>query len=367
MLLTVFTLLVLCLDTIYIFVDLKKENRAFRRHLKIILFLGIVQLVFVFMSSMLYSHRFYLILSFPFGLLYGPSLLLAIKHRGLTKSSLNFWKHCIPFFCFCFAFILLIFNNSLRYQYHLEYVVFLHFFTIVQMIGYSIWVWTLVSSTLIGLSKQGGKIFCSVLFCVMSGLSMRSLMEMIENGANINLHSEVTILLYLIFLFFITFLLVICSQDKGYGPTQMEGHVSKQSRILSIPTPSKKRTVRRKSTALTREQQIAYRSSIEFFIETLAFLDSDMNKEKFCNVVEIPSAHVASFLKQEFNKGFNGFINQLRLNYAARQLKSDHFIYTIEDLSLICGFSSRASFYRNFQTEFGCSPHQFRFEKKQVI
>lgn len=368
MLLTVITLLLLCLDIIFIYIDLRSEQQTFYRPLALILFLGIFHLLFGYISSILYSQWLYLTLCFPLGLLYGPAFFLLVKDLGLTKPNRGLWKHLIPFYFSCFIFTLLILQTSLRYQYHFEYAIFLHFFSLVQLVGYIIWLWPVISPLRVQLSTGLLRTATGyALFIVMLGLCMKSLLQMVVNGINMHIQSQLLMLIYLFFLLSVSFLLLLYGQVRRNNRNQIEGSVSKQSRAFTIPTPSKKRTTTRKSILLTRDQEIAYRFRIEIFIETLAFLDSDMNKDKFCQLVEIPSSHVASFLKQEFGRGFNGFINQLRLNYAARQLRSDDLIYTIEDLSLICGFSSRASFYRNFQTEFGCSPHQFRFEKKSAV
>ncbi|WP_400261973.1 helix-turn-helix domain-containing protein [Sphingobacterium sp. SG20118] len=72
-------------------------------------------------------------------------------------------------------------------------------------------------------------------------------------------------------------------------------------------------------------------------------------------------------LKNLTKQTLMGFINQLRLVYASRLLSQEEFVYTIDDLSFICGFNSRASFYRNFITEFGCSPHQYRTTVQHAI
>ncbi|MFD2905734.1 helix-turn-helix transcriptional regulator [Sphingobacterium anhuiense] len=368
MLLTVLTVLVLSLDTIFIFIGIGKESKKLHRHLVIILFVGISHLLFGYMSSFFYSQWLYLILSFPLGLLYGPVFLLLVNDLGITKGNLSFWKHLIPFFLTCIFFIFLTLNSSLRYQYHFEYSIFLHFLTLVQMVGYVIILWPLIVSYVAKLPKgMLRKELWFGTFFVMLILLLQSVWNIVENKSNINHHREMMVMLYMFFIFSISFLLFACGRATWREQSQAEVRDVVQCHLFSLPRESKKRTSARKTNLMTKEQEVGYRKRIENFIETLAFLDADMNKEKFCRLVEIPSSHVASFLKQEFDRGFNGFINQLRLNYAARQLKSDHLIYTIEDLSLICGFSSRASFYRNFQTEFGCSPHQFRFEKKSVI
>ncbi|MCC2597858.1 helix-turn-helix domain-containing protein [Sphingobacterium sp. FBM7-1] len=117
---------------------------------------------------------------------------------------------------------------------------------------------------------------------------------------------------------------------------------------------------------IPKDLALGYRLEVENFIASRAYLDADLNKNNFCERINIPQGHVSPFLKQAYDKSFNGFINELRLAYATKELNRKEFVYTIDDLSFICGFRSRASFYRNFTAAFGCSPHQYRVTKLET-
>lgn len=181
---------------------------------------------------------------------------------------------------------------------------------------------------------------------------------------DVDLHRGFVVLSYLLFLLGIS---VMPNVKEERGRDRPSTYSIKQETVDTfIPKASKKKS-HMPVYPIMAEQEAVYRTKVEQFIQSLAYLVCELNKKKFSAQLDIPLPHVAPFLKHEFGRGFNGFINQLRLNYAAKQLKGEELIYTIEDLSVICGFSSRASFYRNFQSEFGCSPHQFRLEHTSAV
>ena len=136
------------------------------------------------------------------------------------------------------------------------------------------------------------------------------------------------------------------------------------SGMPSVTARKKKTTIHafknREPVVLPVEVEFLYRQKVELFILAKGYLDIDLNREQFCKQLDIKKNDLGPFLKKSYKTNFNGFINQLRLVYASRLLSQEEFVYTIDDLSFICGFNSRASFYRNFITEFGCSPHQYR-------
>ncbi len=312
------------------------------------------------MSQVLTIPWLHLVLSFPLGLLYGPGLVILLY--GLPQypaKGKTFILHLVPFVAALIVYLILILDSSLHYRYSFDYTMSIQFLTLLHLGGYLLYLRPSMSTILARQCKENKtqKVIWYLSFLILFICLSSLLVNMIEETGNIYLHRIFSLLTHSLFLLGASFIfsthkkLKFCSADF-VGKEQRGEDVFEKNRKKSPIV----------SLSLTREQEASYRSRVELFIQTLAYLDSDLNKEKFSSQLEIPVQHIAPFLKQEFGKGFNAFVNQLRLNYAIRQLKNQELLYTIDDLSMICGFSSRASFYRNFQAEFGCSPHQYRLD-----
>lgn len=334
---------------------------VFNRYLLLMLLGGIFFLMLEYISQILVSPWLHLVLVFPIGLLYGPGLLLLIhslpQNHTRTKP---FWIHFVPFFAALVIYLLIVQDSAWHYRYSTDYTLGLQFITLLHLCCYLLYLRPSISR-IVGRrfdKNKKQKTIWYLSFIVLIICLLASLVDMIVEVGNSHIHRVFSLLLYGMFLLGASFVYFMQERIKTISVTT---DIVKEEAEESKPQKLKKRNPH-VLISLTREQEISYRNKVELFIQTLAYLDSDLNKDKFSSQLEIPLQHIAPFLKQEFGKGFNGFINQLRLNYAIRQLKSQDLTYTIEDLSMICGFSSRASFYRNFQAEFGCSPHQYRMD-----
>ena len=367
-LLTVSTFTVLILSAFFIFLNMGKEKIVFNRYLLLMLLMGVFFLMLEYVSQVLASPWLHFVLEFPIGLLYGPGLLFLIHNLPQNHTPTQpIWLHLIPFFVALIIYSIIVQDSDLHYRYSLDYTMAMLFITTLHLGCYLLYLRPSVSRILRGRIKENkitkGAWYLSFLILIASLFS--SLKDMINDAGNIYIHRIISLLLYSMFLLGVWFIFFTQRRLK-----KMWYSIEKSNEERDISAPEKNNNKVKYTIPLiplTREQEVSYRGRIELFIQTLAYLDSDLNKDKFSSQLEIPVHHIAPFLKQEFGKGFNAFVNQLRLNYAIRQLKSEELMYTIEDLSMVCGFNSRASFYRNFQAEFGCSPHQYRLDYEEPL
>lgn len=67
--------------------------------------------------------------------------------------------------------------------------------------------------------------------------------------------------------------------------------------------------------------------------------------------------YISRFFKTNFNIGIKRYINIVRLNNAIKLLKQNK--NSITHCALESGFNSLRTFYRVFETEFGCSPGEY--------
>jgi len=56
--------------------------------------------------------------------------------------------------------------------------------------------------------------------------------------------------------------------------------------------------------------------------------------------------------------GFREYINYRRLEYF-KQLAAENSNKNVKELMYLCGFTSRATFYRNFSDKYGVSPSKY--------
>lgn len=73
----------------------------------------------------------------------------------------------------------------------------------------------------------------------------------------------------------------------------------------------------------------------------------------------VSSSLFGDFFEKQTGKKFAEYINELRMNYAAKQL-IEHSSYTIDAVAKMCGIDSRQHFHRLFSEAFGITPSAFR-------
>jgi len=91
-------------------------------------------------------------------------------------------------------------------------------------------------------------------------------------------------------------------------------------------------------------------------IETRLFLNPVLNLEELARVLQFPKAELTEYFKVSSAATFKQYINRLRVEYAVLMIRENEENYTVEELSLLCGFNTRLSFYRAFVEVFGFAP-----------
>jgi AraC-like DNA-binding protein/quercetin dioxygenase-like cupin family protein len=75
--------------------------------------------------------------------------------------------------------------------------------------------------------------------------------------------------------------------------------------------------------------------------------------------------HLNRVVRRCMQKTTTDLVNEVRLDYAARQLRMTN--RSILDLSLDCGITNLGYFYRLFRKRFARTPRQYRLEKRAVV
>lgn len=93
------------------------------------------------------------------------------------------------------------------------------------------------------------------------------------------------------------------------------------------------------------------------------YLQPDFSREELIKLVRISKNRFSPLFKQYANTSFSGYVNNLRLEYAARLLK-EYPEYSIDSIALSSGISSTTTFYRLFVGRFGMTPAEYRVINK---
>lgn len=76
--------------------------------------------------------------------------------------------------------------------------------------------------------------------------------------------------------------------------------------------------------------------------------------------LDLPKYVLSKYFNEVLSEGFLRSINAMRVSYACELLEEEDMVYTMEELAVLCGFNSRASFYRNFGHYEDCTPLEYR-------
>ncbi len=94
--------------------------------------------------------------------------------------------------------------------------------------------------------------------------------------------------------------------------------------------------------------------------ENKSYLNPEINLKNFAKEINLTERLISRAINRIENKNFNNYINHYRVEEFKRLLLKDEYKkYSISAIADEVGFSSRASFYKNFKEIAGVSPSDF--------
>jgi AraC-like DNA-binding protein len=97
-----------------------------------------------------------------------------------------------------------------------------------------------------------------------------------------------------------------------------------------------------------------------YFENEKPFLNRDFSFDDLVSHINAPRHHIYFCLNSVIEKKFVALKNSYRISHAKMLLMEMNFDkYTIESVSLKCGFASRSNFYSVFKEETGITPTEF--------
>lgn len=91
------------------------------------------------------------------------------------------------------------------------------------------------------------------------------------------------------------------------------------------------------------------------------YLDPNYSAKQLAEDVQSNPRYISVVVASHTGGNYNSLVNSYRLRDARKMLRSPRYSkYTIEEIGLMCGFSSRQSFYLAFHREQSVTPRQYR-------
>ncbi|MBN2662169.1 MAG: tetratricopeptide repeat protein [Bacteroidales bacterium] len=114
---------------------------------------------------------------------------------------------------------------------------------------------------------------------------------------------------------------------------------------------------------LKPEQLEILKTGVEKLIQEKIFLDPDITLDKMSKILNTNKLYLSKFINYEYNKNFNTYINDFRIDEAQKLLISPkHKNLTLDAIADLVGFKSRSSFYSVFKKNTGVTPAFFKKE-----
>lgn len=106
-----------------------------------------------------------------------------------------------------------------------------------------------------------------------------------------------------------------------------------------------------------QESQSTYERIIELIKEKRLYLDPNIQSKEIAKQLGISARSVTEAIHSNNNgESYKSIINRFRIEYAVSIIDRHLYMGKQDELSSICGFSSRVTFWRAFQKYKGCSP-----------
>lgn len=124
--------------------------------------------------------------------------------------------------------------------------------------------------------------------------------------------------------------------------------------------PSKNQPIEKFVQLFSEEYIKDINIKINSWIYSKTFLDPECNISTLAVQIKIPQHHLSYYFNTILNVKFTDWRNQLKIEYAVSLLdQENHKNYTLEALSIQCGFISQSTFIRAFKNAKGMTPSEY--------
>lgn len=137
---------------------------------------------------------------------------------------------------------------------------------------------------------------------------------------------------------------------------QLEEQLEVTSEQHSTPAEEKYKTNR-----LTEEECKELHKKLVAYVEKeKPYIHPDLKMGDLASALDTSSHSLSYLLNQYLNQSYYDFINEYRVTQFKKMVADSHYSrYTLTALAELCGFSSRASFFRSFKKSTGVTPNEY--------
>ena len=90
------------------------------------------------------------------------------------------------------------------------------------------------------------------------------------------------------------------------------------------------------------------------------YINPDLKMGDLASALDTSSHSLSYLLNQYLNQSYYDFINEYRVTQFKKMVADSQYSrYTLTALAELCGFSSRASFFRSFKKSTGVTPNEY--------
>lgn len=90
-----------------------------------------------------------------------------------------------------------------------------------------------------------------------------------------------------------------------------------------------------------------------------SYRDIHLSRASVADYLNVPPKILSEVLRDEMNTNFNDFVNLYRVRYVNHLLSNPSTAgKTLDDISIMSGFSCRMTMHRAYLKVYGCSPRQ---------
>lgn len=316
--------------------------------------------IFVIVTVLHYSNAFvfiellegyqYIERASTFELLYGP--LFFLGYLTTRKKRLNaeiLFYHGLPFIIFSTVYSIFLTSPIFRVEYSALYYSLLYISMVCSMAYYGFNVLYRVVARRFFLNSISR--YALILFFIFFSLLVLVV--------TIGLLTQNVIDSYIFYLlkFLFLFITVLLSYMYFLGRVRL---VHKVSVIEGNEVTRKDKVESKEAVLIKKKITNKHLLQIESYMQGRPYLKADFKQEQMALEIGLPKYVLSKYFTQVHSGGFLKVINGLRVDYACKMLEDEELLYTMEELAVLCGFNSRASFYRNFSNQENCTPMEYR-------